>query len=94
MYIGELIWLIRIVNKLHQKHGVSKTEVWEIFLDKPYFHFVEKGHVKGEDLYYAMGQTAAGRYLVVFFVYKQGSAALVISARAMTKTERKFYEKQ
>ena len=34
-----------------------------------------------------------GRYLIVFFVYKRNGRALIISARDMTKSERrKFYE--
>jgi len=31
---------------------------------------VKRGHVDGEDVYLALGQTDAGRYLSVFFVYK------------------------
>jgi len=35
-----------------------------------------------------MGQTDAGRYLSVFFVYKQSHDAIVISARDMDAGER------
>ncbi|PIQ94704.1 MAG: hypothetical protein COV68_03235, partial [Nitrospirae bacterium CG11_big_fil_rev_8_21_14_0_20_41_14] len=45
--------------------------------------------VKGEDLYRALGQTDSGRYLTVFFIYKETHEALVISARDMTDKERK-----
>ena len=61
---------------------------------KPKFRFVEKGHREGENVYSALGQTEAGRYLIVFFVYKTTNAALVISARDMTRGERKRYEKK
>ena len=54
----------------------------------------EKGHVRGEDLYVAYGQTDGGRYLVVFFIHKHQSVALPISARDMTQSERRYYERQ
>jgi len=42
-------------------------------------------------LYAAYGQTDAGRYVIVFFVLKRDSQALVISARDMEGKERKIY---
>jgi len=48
--------------------------------------------MKHEDVYEAFGQTQQGRYLVVFFIHKTG-AALPISARDMTASERRYYEK-
>ena len=41
-----------------------------------------------------MGQTSAGRYLMVFFVRKKTRQALILSARDMTDSERKRYEKK
>jgi len=52
---------------------------------------LEGGHVKGEDLFIGFGRTDAGRYLSVLFVLKKGKRALVISARDMTKRERRKY---
>ncbi len=49
---------------------------------------------KGENLYVAYGQTNSGRYLIVFFVRKNKTAALPISARDMTQSERRYYEQQ
>jgi len=45
--------------------------VKEILNQRSHFRFAEKGHRKGEDVYAAMGQTYAGRYLTIFFVYKK-----------------------
>ena len=42
----------------------------------------------------AAGQTDAGRYLVVFFVYKADNTALVLSARDMDRRERRQYERK
>ncbi|HSK74711.1 MAG TPA: BrnT family toxin, partial [Pyrinomonadaceae bacterium] len=89
MKISGFIWLEEIVQKLIWKHSVEGEEVREIFLNKPKFLFIEKGHRKGENVYAAFGKTDAGRYLVCFFVYKKDNRALVLSAREMTDTERK-----
>jgi uncharacterized DUF497 family protein len=68
--IAGLIWLEDIVQKLLRKHAVTQQEVAEILVNSPRFRFVEKGHRPGENVYAAFGQTDAGRYLIVFFVYK------------------------
>jgi len=39
----------------------------------------------------AFGRSYAGRYLSVLFIMKKGKQALVISARDMSKRERKSY---
>ena|SRR3990172_10367873 len=40
-----------------------------------------------------MGQTEAGRFLIIYFIYKRTGDALIISARDMTKKEKCLYEK-
>ena len=91
MKITGLIWLEDIVQKLLQKHRVQPEEVEEVLANLPRFFFVEKGHRQGENVYVALGQTDAGRYLVVFFVRTKDGRALILSARDMTDTERKGY---
>ena len=54
---------------------------------------MKRGHIKGEDVYLALGQTDASRYLAVFFVYKKSHDAIVISTRDMDEGERDEYEK-
>jgi len=88
------IWLDDIVEKLHRKHNVLPEEIREIFNNRPKFRFVEKGHRPGENVYFAAGQTEGGRYLIIFFVYKQDKRALILSARDMTRSERKRYERK
>ncbi len=46
------------------------------------------------NVYRALGQTDAGRYLAVFFVYKGDRKALTISARDMDGKERRRYGKK
>ena len=94
MKIREIIWLEDIIEKINRKHNVTQEEVMEVLNNKPSFRWVEKGHRKGEDVYAALGQTNEGRYLIVFFVYKGKGKALIVTARDMTKSERRFYEQE
>lgn len=94
MQLHEVIWKDRFIDKIKVKHGISTNEVEEILFGKPHVRRAQKGRVKGEDLYTAYGQTTGGRYLIVFFIRKEQVAALPISARDMTDSERRYYERQ
>lgn len=94
MQIYTVIWKDQFVEKLAVRHGIEMDEAEDVLFTKPHVRLFEKGHIKGENLYAAYGQTNAGRYLIVFFVLKNRTAALPISARDMTRSERKYYEKQ
>jgi uncharacterized DUF497 family protein len=94
MYVADIIWLPNIVDKLEGKHHVSPAEVEEVVFGHPLCRKVQKGHIPSEDVYSALGQTEAGRYLVVFFVYKQTREALILSARDMDVQERRQYERR
>jgi uncharacterized protein len=86
--------LQEIVEKINVKHRVTQDEVRDVLRISSHFRFVEKGHRQGENVYSALGQTSAGRYLIVFFVRKKTGKALPISARDMTSRERRRYEKK
>jgi uncharacterized DUF497 family protein len=92
--IHGIIWLEEIVEKLEQKHSVLQHEIIEVFCGEPLYRFVEKGHAADENVYAALGLTDAGRFLIIFFIYKANRKALVISSRNMTDAERKRYEKK
>ncbi|MEN8221411.1 MAG: BrnT family toxin [Pseudomonadota bacterium] len=85
MKLDGIIWLRDIEEKLTLKHHVEVNEVEEVLKNKPTFRFVEKGEQKEEDVYMALGQTYAGRYLTVLFIYKKTKEALILSARNMAK---------
>jgi len=91
MKIEGVIWLRDIVDKLAFKHHVETDEVEEVLNGKPKFRFIEKGERRGEDVYLALGQTDAGRYLSVLFIYKKTREALILSARDMARKERRRY---
>jgi hypothetical protein len=94
MYIVDIIWLPQVIDKLDWKHNVVPEEVDEVLFGNPLYRKVQKGHIPGEDLYAALGQTKAGRYLVIFFIYKVTRDALILSARDMNKRERRQYERR
>ncbi len=94
MHIDDFIWLPDIIEKLIVQHHVTQDEAEDVFFDKPKYRFVELGHRPNEDVYSASGQSDAGRYLIVFFIYKSANTALILSARDMDEKERRRYERK
>jgi uncharacterized protein len=93
--IYDIIWKEIYVDKLEWKHDVSTEEVEQVLFGNPFVRRGKKGNVRGEDLYIAYGQTASGRYLIVFFLFKpKQNAALPISSRDMMPDERRYYGRQ
>lgn len=92
--ISRIIWKDQFVQKLAEKHGVSLSEAEELLNARPHIRKVSKGKVRGENVYAAFGQTAAGRYLVIFYILKLTGAILPISGRDMDDAERKYYGRQ
>ena len=89
-----IIWLDSVIEKIKAKHGVSREEVNQVLQSRAMFRFVEKGRRRGENVYAVLGQTKAGRYLIVFFIQKSDRRILILTARDMTVAERKRYEKK
>ena len=92
--ISRIIWKDQFVEKLAEKHHVSVTEAEEVLGVKPHIRKMSRGKVKGENVYGAYGQTAGGRYLIVFYIRKLTGEILPISARDMDGAERDYYAKQ
>lgn len=95
MRIDYIVCSTSIEDKLETKHHTTVREARQVLLNRPRFRFAERGHVPGEDLYVAFGQTLGGRYLAVFFIYNPVAAtAIIVSARNMSNRERKAYERK
>ena len=92
MEINEIIWKESFVEKIKTKHHVTISEVEEVLSGKKKVYRVAKGHVKGENVYLALGRTNAGRYLSIFFILKKNHRVLPISTRDMDSKERRRYE--
>lgn len=78
-----------VVEKLHRKHGVEAEEVQEVLDGRFRIRRIERGKVRGEALFMPLGRSRAGRYLAVFPLLKQDGRALVVSARDMTRQEKR-----
>lgn len=79
------------LEKNWQSHRVSFWEIEEVFFNRPLLVRQDLGHSQPEARYFALGQTNQARLLFVAFTVR---TALVrpISARNMTRKERKAYE--
>jgi uncharacterized DUF497 family protein len=79
-------------GKNERGHGVTDRESEEVFFNKPLFIAQSpKGGV--EIRYSALGKTYGSRLLAVVFTIR-AKRIRVISARPMSRSERKFYEKE
>jgi len=74
------------------KHAVNCSESEQIFVNAPLKVLFDPAHSKIEPRFHAFGRTDAGRFLTVAFTIR-GNLIRVISARPMSRKERKFYEK-
>lgn len=86
MTIREFDWTDEIVLKIEAKHNVRPREVEEAALAEPH---IRRGR---EGLYLLFGRTNAGRYLFVVFRHLGRGCIRPITARDMTREERRLYE--
>lgn len=80
------------IKKNQIKHGVSIIECEEIFFNKSLLVFLDKKHSKVEARIYVLGKTNLNRRLFIVFVIRNNKIR-VISARSMSRKERKIYER-
>jgi uncharacterized DUF497 family protein len=79
------------LEKNWQKHGVAHFECEEIFFNAPLVVAPDDKHSTQETRHYALGKTNRNRHLFVVFTIR-GNKVRVISARDMSKKERKWLE--
>jgi len=72
-------------------HGVACGETEEVFFNVPLILALDSKHSKDEERYYGLGVTNVGRTLFVVFTIR-GDQVRVISARDMSREERRIYE--
>jgi len=73
------------------KHGVSFQEAATTFGDPLSLTVFDPDHSEDEDRYLTFGQTSAGKFVAVSHT-DRGDRVRIISARPMTRRERKGYE--
>ncbi len=74
-----------------RKHGVDFSEAMSVFADPLSLTGYDPNHSDDEDRYITMGQSVAGRVLVISHT-DRGDSIRIISAREANRRERKDYE--
>lgn len=87
MNITNFNWRDDVAIKLAAKHNVRTGEVEEAFANSPSYRKGRGG------TYYLFGRTDAGRYVFVVFVYEGNGCARPVTARDMTRPERRLYDR-
>jgi uncharacterized DUF497 family protein len=78
-----------------EKHSASKAEAEQIFTDQVLLLAEDIRHSQDEPRRQAMGRTTGGRLLHVTFTLRGDPTRIrVISARAMSRKERGYYEQK
>lgn len=75
------------------KHGVSFSEAATVLTDPLSITLSDPGHSLDEERLLLLGQSTAGRYLIVALT-ERADTVRIISARQMTSRERRTYERE
>lgn len=84
-------WDAGNIEKNWRSHEVSAAECEQVFFSEPLVAAVDVTHSAIEDRFFCLGQTDAGRLLFIAFTLRE-DLIRVISARDMSRKERKVYE--
>lgn len=79
-------------DKNWEFHRVSAAECEQVFFQRPLLIARDPKHSLDEPRFAALGQTAGSRLLAIVFTIR-GSLLRVISARPMSRRERRVYER-
>jgi len=85
-------WDLRKARSNFAKHGVGFEEASTIFSDSLSLTIPDPEHSLSEERYITMGRAFTGKLLVVAHT-ERGDNIRIISARAASRRERRFYEK-
>ncbi len=86
-------WDAGNADKNWLKHGVSRSECEQAFFNRPFLAVEDEKHSTAEARYFALGATDAGRRLFIVFTIRE-QRVRVISARDMSRQERRIYEEK
>jgi uncharacterized DUF497 family protein len=84
-------WDASNAGKIWERHQVAPTESEEVFFNRPLVVNDDEEHSATEGRLYALGQTDSARLLFVAFTMR-GRLIRVISARDMSRKERRIYQ--
>lgn len=86
-------WGLGNFEKNQKKHQVTRWECEQLFFNEPLVIFDDEKHSKSESRRFALGQTDLHRKLMIVFTMRN-NLIRVISARPMSRKERKYYEEE
>jgi len=92
MEIEDLYISKNIAEKLSRKHRVEVYEIYETIWNEEDAVLIVR-RLRGSGTYIAFGRAESGRYLTVAFIPKS-KVAYILTARDMTKSERKLYKER
>lgn len=75
-----------------ERHGVTAAEGEQIFFNRPLLAKQDEFHSEEEERFFLLGRTDSDRHLFLVFTIR-GKLIRVISARDMSRRERRSYEK-
>ncbi len=81
------------IEKNRLTHKVLNSEYEQIFFNKPLIIAVDLKHLQKEKRWYVLGHTDLNRKLFIVFTIRN-KLIRIISARDMTKKERKIYNEE
>ena len=73
-------------------HQVRQTEAEQVLLNRPVVFAADVKHSQVEPRYFTLGRADGGRHLAIVFTIR-GNSVRVISARPMSRAERRVYGK-
>ena len=76
--------------KVSGRHGVAPGECEQVFFQEPFLVSYDAAHSAIEHRWRALGQTVAGRRLLVVFTVR-GELIRVLAARDLNRKERAYY---
>ena len=86
-------WDLNKAKKNLQKHRVAFSEAATIFSNRLSITVYDPDHSGQEDRYITIGISSSGRFLIVAHLDRRDRTR-IISARELTRKERKEYEKE
>ena len=78
-------------GKIWTRHRVTPTECEELFFNHPFMVGADQQHSSTDARIYGLGRSDAGRLLFVAFAIR-GRLIRIISARDMSRKERRIYQ--
>lgn len=86
-------WDFGNFEKNYKKHKIKNVEAEEAFLNIPAVFLEDEKHSSDEKRQMLLGRSDKGKHLSIIFTIRSKKIR-IISARAMSRKERKLYEKQ